>query len=177
VSYANTIEESEVYDKIILGLVQSPGVVTLEGHDRVIGWDTQTGTAQSGGTISRTSETPIEFTAKFVLATTEEQEEWDTFALEIWDTIRGPKPKGKDIYHPDLARNEIKSVVLARMGGMKGVAPAPREITVAFKEYKPKKPKGGSASGSSTKKRANEPDPNQDKLDEIERLRKEYETP
>ena len=76
---SNPISNPDLYDHIELGGVQSPGVVTLSGHDRKIGWDIKKGNAQSGATTTRSCDDPVEFTASFYLADEEDFDAWPTF--------------------------------------------------------------------------------------------------
>jgi hypothetical protein len=169
----NPIDNEELFDAIKLGGVASPGVVKLSGHDRVIGWDVKKGAGQSGATTTRTSEDPVEFTCAFYLATAEDFAAWPAFLALARSTIAGATPKALDIYHPDLAENDIKSVVLRRVAGVVHDGKGGQTRTLVFLEYRPPKPKGGTPKGSTAKK-TTAPDPNQAALDELARLTDEY---
>jgi hypothetical protein len=176
---SNIIDDEEYYGSITLAGVRSPGRVTLSGHDRKIGWDIKKGAGQSGATTTRTSNDPIEFTATFYLLKDEAQgiddfELWDDFATLIYSTVAGKTPKALDIYHPDLAANDILSVVLSLFGGPVYDGKGGATIAVKFLEYKPAKAVGGSPSGSKTKPK-NENDPNAAMKAELEKLTKQYE--
>lgn len=171
----NPYENPELFDSIVLAGVSSPGVVTLSGHDRVIGWDIKKGTGQTGATTTRTSEDPIEFTCTFYLVKDDslgidDFAAWDSFATLIRSTVAGKKPKALDIYHPDLAANDIKSVVLKSFGGVVHDRKGGQTIAVKLLEYRPPKPKGGTPTGSKVKKA----DPDQAALDELKKLTDEY---
>lgn len=169
----------ELYDSIVLGGVRSPGVVKITGHDRKIGWDIKKAPGQSGASTTRTSEDPIEFTCTFYLVSDPGQgiddfARWDPeFATLIYSTILGASPKALDIYHPDLAANDIVSVVLASMGGAVHDGKGGVSYAVKFLEYRPAKSKGGSPSGSKTKTKIGQ-DPNAEALAELAKLRDEY---
>lgn len=177
------IDNPELYDRLTLAGVKSPGVVTLAGHDRKAEWDVKKGNAQSGGTTTLAAIPPISFTATFSLVIDpsqglDELAEWDEFQKVIDATIAGPTPKAVDIYHPDLARNGIKSVVKAVVGGVKHDGKGGQSVVVTFQEYKPPKKKGGSPSGSAAKKPGAGADPNAAALAELDALTKKYkETP
>ena len=169
----NPVDNEELYNGIRLGglggLV-SPGVVTLSGHDRVIGWDVKKGAGQSGATTTRTSEDPAEVTCSFYLADQDDFDAWPEFLKLARSTVSGATPKALDIYHPDLAENDIKSVVLKKIGGVVHDGKGGQTRTLVFLEYRPPKPKGGTPKGS----KAAKVDPNQALLDELARLTQQY---
>lgn len=172
----NPLDHEEVYDSVVLAGQRSPGTVTISGHDRKIGWDIKKGSGQSGASMTRTSEDPVEVTLAFFLATREQIDLWPAFDGLIRSTVSGPTPKALDIYHPDLVMNGITSVVLSSFGGVVHDGKGGQTITVKLLEYRPPKSKGGSPNASKTK--AVTPDPNQAALDELARLTKQYqETP
>lgn len=168
----NPITDEELYDVVTLGSATSPGKVTLSGHDRKVGWDIKKGTAQSGASMTRTSEDPIEFTASFYLSTIEDFEAWPAFLAVINSTVASATPKALDIYHPDLAENDIKSVVKGTVMGTVHDGKGGQTRPVKFLEYRPPKSKGGSPDGS--RPRPIGPDPNQAALDELARLTQQY---
>lgn len=171
----NPLDNEDLYDAITLGGVRSPGVVTLSGHDRKIGWDIKKGPGQSGASITRTSEDPVEFTASFFLATREQIQAWPAFLDLIKSTVAGTTPKALDIYHPDLASNDIKSVVLSTIVGVKHRGNGGQDVDIKFLEYRPAKNRGGSPNGSKTRTtKQKAPDPNQDLLDELSKLTNQY---
>jgi hypothetical protein len=178
VSAPNPVDNEELYDAIVLGGQRSPGVVALSGHDRVIGWDVKKGAGQSGATTTRTSEDPAEVTCSFYLVKDDAQgiddfAQWPAFLALAKSTVAGAKPKALDIYHPDLAENDIKSVVLKKVGGVVHDGMGGQTRTLVFLEYRPPKPKGGTPKASGTKK-PKENDPNAEALAELARLTKQY---
>ncbi len=176
----NPLDHPDVYDSIILAGVRSPGKVTLSGHDRKVGWDIKKGPGQSGATMTRTSEDPIEFTATFYLVRDESQsvddlERWPAFLGLIDSTVSGATPKALDIYHPDLVAQRISSVVKGTVMGTVHDGKGGQTVAVRFIEYRPPAPKKGSPSGSKTApKKASGPDPNAAALAELEALTKKY---
>lgn len=170
----NPINFPELFNKIILGTTKSPGIVTLSGHDREIDWDIKMGPGTSGATTTLKAEKPAEITATFKLfldPTTgqDDFEAWPAFHGLIDSTVSGPKAKALDIYHPDLARNYITSVVKKSVGGMTYDGKGGATIVVKFLEYKPPKPKPVTPIGSLVKK----PDPDAARLAELEKLTKQ----
>lgn len=178
-SVPNPVDNEDLYEAIVLGGLRSPGRVTLSGHDRVIGWDVKKGAGQSGATTTRTSEDPAKVTCTFYLVKDDAQgiddfALWPAFLAQAKSTIAGPTPKALDVYHPDLAENDIKSVVLEKIGGVVHDGKGGQTRTLVFLEYRPPKPKGGTPKGSAAKKKTAAPDPNQAALDELARLTKQY---
>lgn len=172
----NPIDNEELYDSIALGGVRSPGKVTLSGHNRKIDWDVKTVQGQAGANITLKSIPPVQFTATFYLVRDDalgidDIEKWPSFLALINSTVNGTNPKAVDIYHPDLASNDIKSVVKAEVGGVQHDGKGGQTIAVQFLEYRLPKPKGGTPSGS---KKSAGADPNQAALEELARLTKQY---
>lgn len=162
-----TDEEREIAT-IVLGIMRSPGVVTLSGHDRNEAWDTQAAKGQTGASSSLNG-TPIgQFQASFYLADEEDFAAWGPFQRLVESTTRGPAPVALPIYHPDLASQGFTEVCSAGVGAPIRDGTGGRTIVVKFIEYKPPKPKpsakakakpgtAGVRTGTTTVER---PDPN-----------------
>jgi hypothetical protein len=160
-------ENEIIYNSIVVGGVRSPGVVTLRGHKRSVAWDVKGGGAQDGASTTRKGKVPSRFTASFYLVDdpvlgVNELIEWTVFSIVLRSTFEQTAAKALDIYHPDLADNGIKSVVVEEVGGLEHDGKGGANVTVAFLEYAPPKPKpaskpSGSKTGSDPKKK---PDPN-----------------
>jgi hypothetical protein len=168
----NPVDDEDIYDSIELGGLRSPGVVKLSGHDRKINWDIKTAKGQKGATTELKDIPPIEFTATFYLANVDEWNAWAEFATKINSTVVGSVPKALDIEHPDLAANDISSVVLSSFGGTIHDGKGGQTVAVKFLEYKPPKPKGGAPKGSTKKTAAT--DPNAAALEELAALTDQY---
>lgn len=126
--------------------------------------------------MTRASEDPIEFTATFYLLKDEAQgiddfAAWDPFQAVIDSTVSGAEPKALDVYHPDLARNRIKSICKGTVGGMTHDGKGGATVVVKLIEYKPPQKSGGAPSGSKT---STKNDPNAAALRELDRLTEEY---
>lgn len=164
----NPIDDEDLFDMIEVDGLQSPGFATITGHDREYGWDVKKAQGQTGATITRTLEDLIEFKVKFHLIDYDDFDAWPAFQAVLEQSVKRAKTvHALKIYHPDLARNGITSVVVKTIGGVEHDGQGGQFVTVTFLEYKPpqkKKPAG--------------PDPNQKELDEIAKLTKKYqETP
>lgn len=139
--------DEDLFNSIELGGTSSPGTVKLSGHDRKINWDVKAGKGQSGASTTLKDIPLIEFTAVFYLSDEEDFQNWTEFRDLILSSVSGSVPKALDIYHPSLASNNIKSVVLSSMGGDVFDGKGGKSVTVKFQEYAPPKPKGGSPNG------------------------------
>jgi hypothetical protein len=171
----NAIDNRDLFDVITLAGVRSPGVVTISGHDRKIGWDVKKAPGQSGASTTRTSEDPVEFTCSFYLVKDDTQgiddiAAWPAFLSLIKSTVSGATPKALDIYHPDLVTNRIVSIVLSSFGGVVHDGKGGQTIAVKLQEYRPPKAAAGTPLGSKSKG----PDPNQAAKDELAALTKKY---
>ncbi len=160
----------DLYNKVILAGVRSPGRVTLSGHDRKIGWDVKKATGQKGATMTRTGEDLVEFAASFYLADDEDFEAWPAFDGLLRSSVGGTTPKALDIYHPDLVINRIVSVVLVSIAGVIHDGKGGQTINVKLSEYRPPQKASGSPSGSKAKPK----DPNADLLNQLNGLTAEY---
>ena len=169
------LNDEALFNVIELGGVASPGVVkSITGHDRAINWDVKDGEGQTGAS-STLKNIPLRvITVTFYLANEEQIGQWPEFRELCYSTIKGAKPKALDIYNPDLEATEVRSVTLANMGGVVHDGKGGQTIAVKFQEYAPPKPKGGTATGSKSKKA----DPNAALNAELAALTQKYrETP
>lgn len=172
---SNPVVSPDDYDAIVLAGVRSPGVVTLSGHKRGQGWDIQEAKGQDGGSTKHNGKKIGQFTATFALAYDptagiDDQDEWPAFQAVIESTVSGTTPLALDIYHPDLAANDIHAVVKAEVGGMAHDKKGGATISVNFIEYRPAKKKASTGANGSKSKTAQE-DPN----DPLVQARKELE--
>ncbi len=166
----NPLEDPELFDKVDLGGLLSPGVVKITGHDRKINWDVKAGKGQSGAS-STLKDIPLgTFTCAFYLADEADIAEWPAFRELINSTVSGTTPKALDVFHPDLANNKFRSVVLANFKGCVHDGKGGQTHSVEFQEYCPPKPKGGSPSGS----KKTGPDPNAAAKAELAALTAQY---
>ena len=135
------------WDVLLIGGKVTPGVVTISGNDLGIGWDIQNATGMSGAITRRINEPLKKFDAEFELSN--EQDENGVNDFERWDEIQvllkslvppGKKPRAVDVFHPDLARNEITSATVANIGGCTLDGKGGGKIKVSFIEFRPPKP-------------------------------------
>lgn len=139
------------HDLIILGGAASPGVCKINGAAREVAWEVKMGEGESGETATRKGEPLSKFTIEFSLWVDDQRDhiaEWENFA-KMFVVTRLEKPKALDIYHPDLARLGITSVVVPKEGCLKHDGKGGATVEVEFLEYRPPKPKkAGGAAGS-----------------------------
>ncbi|HXG69986.1 MAG TPA: hypothetical protein VNJ04_05155 [Gemmatimonadaceae bacterium] len=168
---ADPINNEELFNAIELGGECSPGQVkSITGHERKINWDVKEGAGQSGASSTLKSIPLRTITVTFFLANEEQIGQWPAFRELCYSTIKSAKPKALDIFHPDLDVNDVRSVTLASMGGVVHDGMGGQTIAVQFQEYAPPKPKGGSATGSKSKK----VDPNAAANAELAALTEQY---
>lgn len=150
-------ENADVWSHLIVAGMYSPGVVTLSGHERTVGWDIQDAKGQDGATTTRKGGPIAKFTASFYLVDelyidgNSDFTEWELFQALLESSISGEEPVALEIYHPDLARNWITAVVLSKMGTMTPDGKGGATIAVELMQYRPKRDK---PSGSATKTKA-----------------------
>jgi hypothetical protein len=176
----NPFDNEVLYDSILLASKRSPGFVTLSGHDRNQKWDVKDADGSGGASTTYKGEQVAQFTASFYLVKDpvlglDEFADWETFVATIRSALPAKgKPKALDIYHPDLAANDIKSVCPASIGGMSHDGKGGATVAVKFIEFRPPKKKGGAPAGSVATK---PPDPNADLKAQIDALLTEARKP
>jgi hypothetical protein len=104
------------------------------------------------------------------MANEEQIGQWVDFREAINATVKGTTVTAVDIYHPDLARNGIKSVVKGTIGGTTYDGKGGQTIVVTFQVYAPPVAAGGSPSGS----KSNKNDPNAAANAELAALTAQY---
>lgn len=170
----NVLDNEALFNVLLLDGHVSPGKVTLNGHDRDIGWDVQAGPFQSGARIWFKWRPPVEFTATFELLRDVSQgiddfATWDAFQQVIESSVANPRrPKALLIYHPDLTRNKIGSVVLKKLGGFVYDGKGGAKVSVRFLEYYPPRKQEGAPKAKA------EVDPNAAMKKEVARLTAQY---
>ena len=176
------LEQPDLYEKIVLGGDrESPGVVTLNGHDRNSDWDVKAAKGQTGASSSLNGETIGRFEATFTLVEdyytgVNDFNDWEEFSRYLNTLKSGPKPIAVSVYHPDLALNGFGEVTIESIGGVLRQSNGTGIVKVKFIEYKPPKPKppqkakasGGSPAGPDDK--PPKPDPNAETKAELASL-------
>jgi hypothetical protein len=186
----NPYLNEELFDAITLAGVKSPGKVTLSGHKRAEKWDVKEGDGQDGASTTRKGKELAKFTATFELLydptqNIDEFESWDSFLKVLRRPVASKDPVALDIYHPDLAELDIKSVVVVSIGGKNHSGKGSATVAVEFLEYSPPKPKkakgakgGKTSNGGKTGGGANaQVDPNEAAKRELANLLNEAKKP
>lgn len=166
----------EIFQFITLGGVGSPGIlVSITGHDSEEDWDVKVVAGQKGAQMTRKSRPPIDFECTFKLVDDSyapgginDFDDWDQFCKLVESTVADKKPVALAIYHPDLARVGVKSVVKKKIGGLVHDGKGGATGTIGFTEYFPPKPVGGFIT-----KKLN-PDPNADLKKELGELTTQF---
>lgn len=173
----NPIDDPELYNVFVLGGQTSPGVIKeITGHDSKVNWDVKDGTGQSGASTTLKNVPLRAPKITIFLADEEDFAAWDDFLPVIESTVAGATPKALEIYHPDLARFRITSVVKANIVGPKYDGKGGQTYTIELQEYRPPKPKSGSPNGSSAsnKRETDKTDPNAAANAELAALTAQY---
>lgn len=160
----NPADSHELFDSIVFDGVRSPGIVTVSGFEREQNLDVKESDGQKGATTTWKGEKVAKGTLSFYLVRNDDVNEfelWDAFAALWWATVppkSGKKPVAKDVYHPDLARNHVTSLILSKMGKIVHDGRGGAAVTIDASEYYPPKPAAaGGASGSKPKTDPNDP--------------------
>lgn len=171
----------ELFSRLVLEGVPSPGVVVLSGHEREESLDVKEADGQKGATTTWKGTKVGGFTATFHLvydpaSGVDDFSDWDVWVERLRSTVppkSGSKPVAKDVYHPDLERNGIRSVILKKVGALQHDGKGGATIAAELSEYFPPKPaKTGAASG--TKKKPEDPnDPLVKALAKLDEVKKE----
>ncbi len=148
---SNPIEHARDYDAIELAGQEFGGLVIVKGFKRPFGWDIKKGKGVKGGTLTLGEFPPAKGTITFVLWL---PEHWRTLA-DITEAFNYDPSKKKsspiDVYHPDLARLEINSIVCENIGGQENMGKGKYQIAYDVIEYLPPPPKDASATPNGSK--------------------------
>jgi hypothetical protein len=160
----------ELYSKLDVAGVKSPGVVTLSGHALTEDFEVKKGKGQDGATTTRQGRAPAEFTSSHYLVNDptnpisgNEHAEWYEFVKVLQKYMTdGESPGAVDLFHPDLAVLRISSATPKKITGLIYDGKGGATGTVTWIQYLPPKDKKSSnASGSKTAvSKDGRPDPN-----------------
>jgi hypothetical protein len=160
----------ELYSKLDVAGVKSPGVVTLSGHAITEDFDVTKGKGSDGATTTRQGRAPAEFTSSHYLVNDptnpisgNEHSEWNDFVKLLQKYMTdGESPGAVDLFHPDLAVLRIASATPKKIAGLAYDGKGGATGTVAWIQYLPPKPKPASSAKSSKTavSKDGRPDPN-----------------
>lgn len=103
---------SEDVDYALIGGKRTPGTLTLEGVNSPRQWDERRGFGYSGATLIFRRVGLSRFTARIILVTEEDFEDWDLFRPTVAAPPRGERARALDFWHPIAEDNEIHAVVV-----------------------------------------------------------------
>jgi len=144
----NPIDFPLLYEKTLVGGVESPGVAEVEpGLTRDFEWDVKASKGTKGATTTLKSRPPVEFGVKYLLwkvpGVIDEMTRWTSEYLPLLKrAMEKDPPQALDFYHPDTAELDVKSVTVKNIGAKKHEGKGLYSVTVTFLEYFPPKPKG-----------------------------------
>lgn len=150
-SVLNPILYPDIWDKIFIGQVQSPGVCEVKGFKRPYKWDSKGGKGSQGATSTYVERPVSTGSVKFLLWEEAHFDEWQTFqALLEFDPTK-KTVTAVDLYHPTPANNNINAVVTDEIGDLVHEGKGLYSITVEFREYAPPPKKNASGTPSGAK--------------------------
>ena len=153
----NPIQNAEDWDKVQIGLYESPGVCVVSGAERKYGWDVKKGKGTQGATLTFNESPPVEFSIKFMLWEIDHFVQWSTFrTLFKYDPTK-KATTAIDIYHPSLADIDVKSVVCKKIGAIEHEGKQLYSVTVDLIEYHPPPKKSAVSTPDTSKPNANTP--------------------
>jgi len=166
-----------IYQSVIVGGKESPGVVTLSGHSRKHKWERQRPKGTAGEFSVNQGKDLIAFSASFFLADLDDVTAWDEFAKMLATTLDGPKPTALSVFHPDLVRQQVTDVVVEDLGPLQYDAKGGATVVVKFLEYRPPKAKPASKAQAKTRTGTTTLDPNAAAKRELAALLEQAKTP
>lgn len=129
-----------IFKTLIVGGVESPGTVTLSGHDRTQEWEIKKPKGTTGTPPTNHGRNLMQFTATFFLADDDDRDAWDAFEKMLLATLpKSGKPKALSCYHPDLISRGLSEIVVASIGGVTHDAHGGDSVAVKFIEHLPTK--------------------------------------
>lgn len=145
---ANPYDNPELYDVIVLGGQQSPGVCKLNAPTRDHGWEKSEPAGSDGGEVVNKGKKLMEFDVVLTLwkepGGVDHFDRWETWKQILKTPVAKNAPKALDIYHPQLDGLDIKSVVAKSWNEPQPIGGGKSTVTIKFLEYSPakKKPAG-----------------------------------
>ena len=138
-------------NKLIVAGQESPGFVSLSGHERPQGWDVKDASGQDGGTTTRKGKPVGKFSMEHQLSDWPDEsgksdyDEWPAWQALLESSTSGKDPIALEVVHPDLQRNGFTAVVLDKIGPHVEDGKGGGKIKVDVIEYCPPKPKPAGA--------------------------------
>jgi len=148
-------DNDDGWSKLIVAGKESPGVVTISGATRTIGWDVKDADGQDGASTTRKGEPVGKFDATFYLVDDpvlgSDFDEWDDFQQLLLSSVAGESPVALEVVHPELQRLGWTAAVLSSLGDMVNDGMGGATTKVSFLEHRPPQAKpANSPSGTKT---------------------------
>lgn len=166
----NPIDHPEVWDRVVVAGVASPGYCKIKQHARKNEWDIKRGKGAKGATITYVQRPPMQFTIEFYAGYYDisgaggpsDFAAWDAFLPLLQYDPTKKTPQAIDIYHPALADVDLSSVVTESIGGWEDAGDNLFKREIAFLEYFPPPARSavGGPTGSKSATPGNGPTPN-----------------
>ncbi len=130
----------DIYKTIVVGGKESPGTVTLSGHDNTQEWELRKAKGTTGTRLIFHGRNIMQFTATFNLADDTDRDAWVVFQKMLdATTAAGGVPKALSCYHPDLVAQGLSEVVVSSVGGVLQDPKGGATVAVKFIEHRPTK--------------------------------------
>jgi hypothetical protein len=143
----NPVDYPDAFETVRVGGLVLPGVATISGLAREMGWDVQDAKGSTGASLSRSGGKLAKFSVNLDLIRDVSQDiddftQWYEHALPLLQrSIEGKEPRGLSIEHPDcqvlcvnaVVVEKIDQVVYDRNDSGRGT------VGVSFIEYAPPK--------------------------------------
>lgn len=175
----NPVDYPAEYDLIVAG-TRAPGVCTIVEADDEGNWDDKEASGQEGASTTYQGRKLRAFKTRHSLAVDpirgfDDISDWEVFVPLLRAATAGQTPVAYDVWHPDLAVQEITAATPRVIGALRHDGKGMAEVEVQWKEHappKPKPPKGtsGSKTGSSKDGRTYGDDMLDDAEDELDSL-------
>lgn len=127
----------QIWDSILIGGVQSPGMCKVHEFRRAHEFDVKKGKGAFGATITFVGRPPAKGDITFYLWASSHFVAWENFRLLLKYDPTKKAVQAIDIYHPSLADIDITSVVTESIGNIVHEGDQLYSITVSFLEYFP----------------------------------------
>jgi hypothetical protein len=167
----NPIDHPDAYALIVAG-ARAPGEVRILEGDNESNWDDKEADGQEGASTTYKGRKLKTFKTKHDLVVdpindVDEITQWEDFVVFLAAATAGEKPVAFDVWHPDLATQEITSATPRKWTVLRHDGFGGASAEVYWKEHHPPKPKPpAGTSGSKSKSSKDGRTYGDDKVDE-----------
>lgn len=136
----NPIDNPQLWDVFSVASTPSPGVIAIDGirgFERETGWDKKKGKGTQGARLVLDTLPPAAGSITLVLWRRRDFDDWDAFLplLKYNPAKIKTAADALDIYHPALAKNGIKSVVVHKISPIRHVGKGKYLVSIDFIEW------------------------------------------